>query len=101
MSVLAQFLLIMGGFAAGLLGGMLFAWGLGRILMDTRYRVEDLEGRVLRETRIRAQEASKEKHRSNQALEKFAEDRLSGNDRPKNLSDTSVGDWVKQKMGGA
>ena len=69
-------------FISGLVGGMCFAlpfnWGLRRFLVELEYRVSDQEGRVNREVKKRAQEASIEKRKENTDLDDWAREHKSG-----------------------
>jgi len=56
--LLMLILCVFGGFAAGYFGSMAFSASLRRDVTDHDYRLADLEGRVNREVKIRAQQAS-------------------------------------------
>lgn len=52
------FFAVIAGFAAGYLGAVAKNMALARDVTDHSYRLEDLEGKLIRETKIRAQERS-------------------------------------------
>lgn len=58
-SLFGVLLQIICGFAGGSIGFLLLNWGLLRVYLGLEYRLSDLEGKVIRETKIRASEMSR------------------------------------------
>ena len=62
------------GIVGGFFSFLLLNWGLARVCLDLRYRLTDLEGKVLREVKIRASEMSRSgKNVERELLKEIAE----------------------------
>lgn len=70
----ALILPIICGFVSGACSFLLLNWGLMRVYLGIEYRLTDLEGKVIRETKIRASEMSRSgKNADRDLIEKIAE----------------------------
>lgn len=64
----AIFLAFLSGFLGGWLAVFVFRWDLRRVSLGLEYRLTDLEGRVNREVKLRAAEASHKSRTSDRDL---------------------------------
>jgi hypothetical protein len=97
----AIFVLIVSIFCSAVAGGVaawLFTWGLWRSYLDLQYRVEDLEGRVVREVKIRAGEKSRLGRESDEKLDKWAAEQREASSPLPQSSMKSLMDWRRDKM---
>ena len=88
------FVAIFCGFVGGGLFHAVFNWGLYRMALGFEYRLTDLEGRVTRETKIRASTASRTKKEAEQELLQESLNLVSG----QNPATPSLAEWTKQKF---
>ncbi len=84
------------GFLAGICGAVLKNWGQTRFLLELEYRLADCEGRVNRETKIRAQEKSVAGRKGSDDLVEWAKE----NAVQPNVGNLNFADWRKSKMVG-
>jgi hypothetical protein len=97
MSFLAEsFLLILCGLLAGTVGAALTHWNILRVLRMLEYRLEDLDGRVVREVKIRASEKSREVKGADKNLELWAAEQKPDT----SIKAPSFMDWRQSKMSG-
>lgn len=87
-------LLILCGLLAGTVGAALTHWSLIRALRMLEYRLEDLDGRVVREVKIRASEKSREVVNADKKLEEWARETKVDPPVP------NYADWRRSKMAG-
>lgn len=88
---------ILAGFVAGVCGSLMKNWAQTRFLMELEYRLADCEGRVNRETKIRAQEKSVSARKGSDDLVDWAKD----NAAQPNVGNLNFADWRKSKMVGS
>lgn len=99
-SFFVAIVVVLCSFLGGALTHWVFRWGHARDIAELQYRVEDLEGRVLRETRIRAADKSVSARNSNQRLDEWAAEQIEGSNPSKKSSVGSFMDWRWNKMKG-
>jgi len=85
--------LILCGILAGAVGAAVTNWTLLRFLRQLEYRVEDLEVRVIRETKIRAGAKGMEAKDQDKRLEQWAQEQV-----PAQPAVPNYVDWRKSKM---
>ena len=64
--IYVDILLVLSCFGAGWVAATLKVWGLGRRTSELEYRLEDIEGRVTREVKIRAGQAGQRQKTADQ-----------------------------------
>lgn len=84
------------GFAAGYCAQVIGAWSQRRFLVELDYRVAELEERVTREVKKRAQIVSTEKQNEERDLLSWAKNQRQGENNT--VSVPSYRDWYQKKM---
>lgn len=94
----SRFFAVILPFACGMIGGvcaaLLKSWVMIKFLKELEYRLADCEGRVNRETKIRAQEKSVSSRKGTDELVDWAKDNAA---QPK-VEQLNLTDWRKAKM---
>lgn len=72
LDILASWLPFLGGLVCGTFIASLTKWGLSRFALELDYRISDLEARVSREVKVRAQANSVKSRKENQSLDDWA-----------------------------
>jgi len=85
---------ILSGGVAGLCVAVLAKWAQTRYLVELEYRIDDLEGRVTREVKIRAGAKGLEAKGKVDDLVTWAKD----NTAQPNVAPQNFADWRKSKM---
>lgn len=93
--IIASLVLLLCCFCAAWLGAAGKMRALTRRTLDLEYRLEDLEGRVIREVKIRAGEAGRKQKDADQALIDFATNNQPATVQP---AQESFADWRRRKM---
>ena len=91
---IAVFVALFCGFVGAGIFHAVFNWGLYRMALSFDYRLTDLEGRVTRETKIRASAASKSKKEREEELMEAAHQTLSG----QQVMFPNLQQWKQQKF---
>lgn len=98
--ILGFLLLSLCGFVAGYLGAMLKFWGLRRVSIDLSFRMEELEGRLLREIKARAGDAGRRAKDDQRRLEDWARETAEAPAPAGGVVAPAFKDWFKSKMAG-
>lgn len=93
---IAVFVALFCGFVGAGLFHAVFNWGLYRMALTFDYRLTDLEGRVTRETKIRASAASKSKKEKEEELLANAQNVLAGQNPGGSMP--TLEQWKQQKF---
>ncbi len=96
--IFADILLVTACFVAGWLGLTAKNRALTRDSADLDYRLTDLEGRVLRETRIRAGSKGQEAKQTDQALLEWAKEQTDAVVHPATPTLKPLHEWRRDKM---
>jgi len=98
--IYADILLLLGCFGAGWLGLAVKNRALTRDTTDLDYRLTDLEGRLLRETRIRAGTKGQEVLQADKDLKAWALDAVGTSPAPTTPTLKPLHEWRRDKMVG-
>jgi len=98
--IYADLLLVLACFVAGWCGGALKLWALRRTTLDLDYRLSDLEGRVVREVKIRAGAKGQEAKQSDQDLKQWAIEAVGTSPQPTGPTLKPLHEWRRDKMVG-
>lgn len=93
-------LVISCSFVAAVCATLLVHWTLVRLLRELEYRQTDLEGRLLREVKVRAGTVSREKRDTEEKLEQWAQEQKQAGPAGLGHPGLSYTDWVRGKMVG-
>ena len=93
--ITALLLQIICSFAGGVVAYVLLNWAMTRFQLGLEYRLSDLEGRVNREVKIRASEASRGKKGTDQELL----DQIKAETVPQGSGMPTLFDWTRSKYG--
>jgi len=98
--IYADILLVVACFVAGWLGQVAKSRALTRDTADIDYRLADLEGRVVREVKIRAGRAGQEALQSDKDLKQWAIDAVGTSPAPTTPALKPLHEWRREKMTG-
>lgn len=85
------------GLTCGALIAALSKWGLSRFALDLDYRLGDLEGRLNREVKVRAQKDSITSRKKNDSVDEWAQLNAQAQ-QPQQPFATDFAQWRKSKM---
>jgi hypothetical protein len=94
----AIFLVFFGSFVGGICGSYIFSWDTRRLLASLQYSVEDLEGRVVREVKIRAGTKARQAEKEDENLAMWAADELRREGPKESATVPPLSEWYKKKM---
>jgi len=100
-SPLAIFVLAVCSFAFGYIGGVAFSWGLRRSVYRHECDIAELQGRLTREVKLRASEASKRARSGDSELLGWAETQVTKPDKEPLPSVPPFHQWWRDKMKGS
>lgn len=96
--IYADILLVLACFIAGYCGGAFKVWALRRTTLDIDYRLSDLEGRVVREVKIRAGSAGQKALKEDQALLDWAKENTETPAHQTGPTLKPLHEWRRDKM---
>jgi len=93
-------LLVLTCFAAGWVAAALKVWGLGRRTTELEYRLEDIEGRVTREVKIRSGQAGQRQKAADTELSDWAKEQVQTPTPSPGPTLKPLQDWRRDRMTG-
>jgi len=98
--IYVDILLVLSCFGAGWVAATLKVWGLGRRTTELEYRLQDIEGRVTREVKIRSGQAGQRQKASDAELSDWAKEQVQPPAPSVGPTLKPLQDWRRDRMTG-